>query len=105
MLVALASQAAKGRATAERLPDWADRGAVADLGAVFDDLPAAKQDGVNAVSLGGQVEMAQGPGPVPAVRYCSGTMLATDDIEYDVDYSVERRQEDVIVRLQIRPGH
>jgi len=104
VLVALASQAADERAAAERLPDCADRGMVTDLRAVFDDLPAAKQDGVRAVSLGGQAEVAQGPGPVPTVRYCSGTMLATDDVDYDVDYSFQRRQEDVIVRLQIHPG-
>jgi len=30
-------------------------------------------------------------------------MLATDDAEYDIDYSFERRQDDVIVRLQVRP--
>ena len=87
-----------------RLPDCADRDAAADVRGVFDNLPAARQDGVRAVSLGGQAEVGQGPGAVPLVRYCSGTMLATDDIEYDIDYSFERRREDVIVRLQIRPG-
>ena len=72
VLVALASQAADERAAAERLPDCADRGMVTDLRAVFDDLPAAKQDGVRAVSLGGQAEVAQGPGPVPTVRTAPG---------------------------------
>ncbi len=71
---------------------------------MFDDLPAARLAGVRAVSLGRQAEVAQGPGPVPTVRYCSGTMLAMDDVDYAVDFSFERRREDVIVRLQINPG-
>lgn len=104
VLVALASQAAEERAAAERLPDCADRGAVADLRGVFDGLPATRLAGVKAVSLGGQAEVAQGPGAVPTVRYCSGTMLATDDVEYAVDYSFERRQEDVIIRMQLASG-
>ncbi len=104
VLAMIVSQAAEERAAAERLPDCADRGAVADLRAVFDDMPAARLAGVRAVSLGGQAEVAQGPGPVPTVRYCSGTMLATDDVDYAVDFSFERRQEDIIVRLQIHPG-
>ncbi len=104
VLAVLASQAAEERATAERLPDCTDRGVVADVKRVFDGLPAARQAGLTAVSLGGQEEVGQGPGAVPTVRYCSGTMLATDDVDYAVDYSFERRQEDVIVRLQIHPG-
>jgi len=104
VLAMIVSQATEERAAAERLPDCADRGAVADLRGVFDDLPAARLAGVKAVSLGGQAEVAQGPGPVPTVRYCSGAMLATDNVDYDVDFSFERRQEDVIVRLQIHPG-
>jgi len=86
------------------LTDCADRGAVADLRGVFDGLPAARLAGVRAVSLGGQVEVAQGPGAVPSVRHCSGTMLATDNVEYAIDYSFERRQEDVIVRLLLGAG-
>ena len=104
MLVALASQAAGERAAAARLPDCADRGMAADVKAVFDSLPAARQDGVRAVSLGGQAEVGQGPGAVPKVRYCSGTMLASDTVEYAIDYSFERRQEDVIIRLQLANG-
>ena len=104
VLVALASQAVEERAAAGRLPDCADRGAVADLRGVFDGLPAARLAGVRAVSLGRQVEVAQGPGAVPTVRYCFGTMLATDNAEYAIDYSFERRQEDVIVRLQLGAG-
>ena len=77
---------------------------VADVKAVFDSLPAARQDGVRAVSLGGQAEVGQGPGAVPLLRYCSGTMLATDTVEYAIDYSFERRQEDVIIRLQLANG-
>lgn len=103
VLAVLASQAAGERATAERLPDCADRGVVADVKRVFDGLPAARQAGLTAVSLGGQVEVGQGSDAVPTVRYCSGTMLATDDAEYDINYSFERRQDDVIVRLQVRP--
>ena len=60
VLVALASQVAGERAAAGRLPDCADRGVVADVKAVFDSLPAARQDGVRAVSLGGQAEVARG---------------------------------------------
>jgi len=104
VLAMIVSQATEERAAVGRLPDCADRGAVADLRAVFDDLPAARLAGVKAVSLGEQAEVAQGPGPVPTVRYCSGAMLATDNVDYDVDFSFERRQEDVIVRLQIHPG-
>lgn len=104
VLVALASQAAGERAVAARLPGCADRAMAADVKTVFDDMPAAKQDGVRAVSLGGQAEVAQGPGAVPTVRYCSGTMLATDTVEYAIDYSFERRQEDVIIRLQLGTG-
>lgn len=104
VLVVLASQAAEERAAAGRLPDCASRDTAADLKTVFDDLPVARLAGVRAVSLGGQVEVAQGPGTVPTVRYCSGTMLATDNEEYAVSYSFERRQEDVIVRLQLGTG-
>ena len=104
VLVALASQAAGERAAATRLPDCADRAMAADVKGVFDSLPAARQDGVRAVSLGGQAEVAQGPGAVPTVRYCSGTMLATDTVEYAIAYSFERRQEDVIIRLQLAGG-
>ena len=104
VLVAAASDLAGAREASMRLPGCADRDVAADVRGVFDDLPAARQDGVRAVSLGAQAEVGQGPGAVPLVRYCSGTMLATDDVEYDVDYSFERRREDVIVRLQIRPG-
>ena len=105
VLVALASQAAGERAAAGRLPGCADRDVVADIKGVFDSLPAARQDGVRAVSLGSQAEVGQGPGPVPTVRYCSGTMLASDTVEYAIDYSFERRQEDVIIRLQLASGH
>ena len=104
VLVALASQAAGERAAVARLPDCADRAMAADIKGVFDGLPAARQDGVRAVSLGGQAEVGQGPGAVPTVRYCSGTMLATDTVEYAIDYSFERRQEDVIIRLQLAGG-
>ena len=104
VLVALASQAAGEHAAAVRLPGCADRAMAADVKAVFDSLPAARQDGVRAVSLGGQAEVGQGPGAVPKVRYCSGTMLASDTVEYAIDYSFERRQEDVIIRLQLANG-
>lgn len=104
VLVALASQAAGERAAAGRLPDCADPAMAADIKSIFNDLPAARQAGVRAVSLGGQAEVAQGPGPVPTVRYCSGTMLASDTVEYAIDYSFERRQEDVIIRLQLARG-
>lgn len=87
-----------------RLPDCAGRDIAADVKAVFDSLPAARQAGVTAVSLGGQAETGQGPGPTPMVRYCSGNMLASDTVEYAVDYSFERRQDDVIVRLQLSPS-
>lgn len=104
VLVAAASDLAAERAASVRLPDCADRDSAIDVRGVFDDLPAARQAGVRAVRLGGQAEVAQGPGAVPLVRYCSGTMLATDDVEYAVDYSFERRQEDIIVHLQLHPG-
>lgn len=92
-------------AAAERLPDCASRDMVADIKAVFDSLPAAQQAGVKAVSLGSQREVAQGPGSTPAERYCTGTMLASDTVEYAIDYSFERRQDEVIIRLQIGTGH
>jgi len=31
-------------------------------------------------------------------------MLATDNLEYAIDYSFERRQEEVIIRLQLGAG-
>ena len=88
-------------AAAERLPDCTSRDMVADIKAVFDSLPAAQQAGVKAVSLGSQREVAQGPGSTPAERYCTGTMLASDTVEYAIDYSFERRQDDVVIRLQL----
>jgi len=91
-------------ATAERLPDCASRDMVADIKAVFDSLPAAQQAGVKAVSLGTQREVAQGPGSTPAERYCTGVMLASDNVEYAIDYSFERRQDEVIIRLQLGTG-
>ena len=91
-------------ATAERLPDCASRNMAADIRAVFDDLPAARQAGVRAVSLGGQAEVGQGPGSTPAERYCTGVMLASDSVEYAIDYSFERRQDDVVIRLQLGTG-
>jgi len=91
-------------ATAERLPDCASRDMVADINAVFDSLPAAQQAGVKAVSLGTQREVAQGPGSTPAERYCTGVMLASDNVEYAIDYSFERRQDEVVIRLQLGTG-
>ena len=100
----IASQAAQERAAAERFPDCASRDMTADIKAVFDSLPVARQAGVRAVSLGGQREVAQGPGATPAERYCTGVMLASDTVEYAIGYSFERRQEDVIIRLQLGTG-
>ncbi len=91
-------------ATAGRLPDCASRDMAADIKAVFDSLPAAQQAGVRAVSLGGQAEVGQGPGSTPAERYCTGVMLASDNVEYAIDYSFERRQDEVIIRLQLGTG-
>jgi len=91
-------------AAAERLPDCTSRDVVADIKAVFDSLPAAQQAGVKAVSLGTQSEVAQGPGSIPTERYCTGVMLASDTVEYAIDYSFERRQDEVIIRLQIGTG-
>jgi len=77
---------------------------VGDIKSVFDSLPAAQQAGVRAVSLGSQREVAQGPGSTPAERYCTGVMLASDTVEYAIDYSFERRQDEVIIRLQLGTG-
>ena len=101
VLAVIAAQVANERAAAERLPDCADRGVVADIRAVFDSLPAARQAGVRAVSLGGQAEVAQGPGSTLVERYCTGVMLASDTVEYAIDYSFERRQDEVVIRLQL----
>lgn len=99
--VVIAAQAGAEPVAAARLPDCAGREVAADVRTVFDRLPVARQAGVTAVSLGGQTETGQGPGADPLARYCSGTMLASDTVEYAVDFSFERRQDDVIVRLQL----
>ncbi|MGI4941226.1 MAG: hypothetical protein ACRYHQ_11830 [Janthinobacterium lividum] len=99
----ITAQAGAEPVAVARLPDCAGREIAADVRGVFDNLPAARQAGVTSVSLGGQAETGQGPGPTPSVRYCSGNMLASDNAEYAVDYSFELRQDDVIVRLQLSP--
>jgi len=104
VLGVIASQAAQERAAAERLPDCASRDMTADIKAAFDSLPVARQAEVKAVSLGSQREVAQGPGATPTERYCTGVMLASDTVEYAIDYSFERRQEDIIIRLQLGTG-
>jgi hypothetical protein len=101
VLAVLASQVAEERAAAGRLPDCASRDMVADVKAVFDSLSVARQAGVRAVSLGSQREVAQGPGSTPTERYCTGVMLASDTVEYEISYSFERRQDEVIIRLQL----
>ncbi len=99
--VVIAVQAGAEPVVVARLPDCAGREVAADVKGLFDSLPAARQAGVKAVSLSGQTETGQGPGADPSVRYCSGNMLASDTVEYAVDFSFERRQDDVIVRLQL----
>ncbi len=104
LMVAIATELADRRVAAQRLPDCASPTIVADVRGVFDSLPVVRQAGVKAVSLSEPEEVAQGPGSVPTARYCSGMMLASDTVEYAIDYSFERRQEQVIIRLQLRPG-
>ena len=83
------------------LPACADRGSMQDVINVFDGIASVRAANIHGVILVDQTEIAQGPGAKPTTRYCKGTMRASNDEEYDVNYDFELQQGQVIIRLEV----
>lgn len=84
------------------LPGCADRGSMQDVVNVFNDMEIVRTASLHGVIVADQTETGQGPGTKPMERFCSGTMHASDDREYDIHYAFEIVQDQIIVHVQLK---
>lgn len=87
---------------APELPPCDDEDALDDVIAVFGDLGPMREAGIRGVAVSDRKELRIEQTEGPPMRYCTGSMLASDSQDYDIYYGYETVGRKVIVHVKLK---